>query len=118
MPVRKFDNGIPVPRDLMGRRRLDRDKLAMVPRIAATRAAHLALFQLQDITDPEEQVLGAGVLFAAVCLACGLDARELHDMGRKVILAPAEGDAETDNSLVSLRDFIGARVMAREVTIG
>jgi hypothetical protein len=107
-----------LPPDLMGHRALDRDKLSMVARDAAARAGHLALFQLQDIESPEEQALGVGVLFAAMCLACGLDPSDLHGMGKRVILASAEGDAPTDNALQSLRDFIGARVMAREVVIG
>ncbi|WP_269929976.1 hypothetical protein [Aminobacter sp. HY435] len=90
----------------------------MVPRDAAARAAHLALFQLQDIMVPEEQVLGVGVLFAAMCLRCGLEPSALFGMGRKVLLAPEDGDRPTDDSLQSLRDFLGARVMAKEVTIG
>lgn len=118
MGVRKFDQGLNLPPHLMGNRPLDRDKLSMVPRDAAARAAHLALFQLQDIMVPEEQVLGVGVLFAAMCLRCGVDPSDLFSMGKRVLLAPEDGDRPTDNSLQSLRDFLGARVLAKEVTIG
>lgn len=118
MGVRKFDGGLTSPRNMMGYRPLDRDKLAMVPRDAAARAAHLALFQLQDIADPEEQTLGVAVLFAAMCLRTYTDPASLYAMGTRVLTAPAEGDRPTDDALQSLRDFIGAKVLAKEVTIG
>lgn len=118
MLVRKFDHGHQIPKHLLGKRPVDRDKLAMVPRDGATRVAHEALFPIQDWESPEEQVMGVGVLFAALCLRCGIDPYDLHQMGMKVLTAPDEGDHVTGNSLQVLRDFIGARIMAKEVTIG
>lgn len=118
MQVRKHDAGMALPPKLRGYRELDRDKLSMVPRKAAADAATLALFQLQDIMVPEEQVLGVGVLFATMCLRCGLDPSDLHAMAKRVLNAPDEGDVPTSNSLQVLRDFVGARIMNKEVTIG
>lgn len=117
MGVRQFDDNLALPPNLLGKRPLDRDKLALLPRSDCAHAAHLALFQLQD-KGPEEQVMGAAVLFAALCMACGLDADDMYQMGKRVLTVPNDMDRHTDNSLQTLRDFIGARVMAREVTIG
>lgn len=95
---------------------LDKDRLSMVPRDKAANAAFLALHQLQSL-DPEEMVLGAGVLFATLAMRCGLDPEQLHTMSRKVIFAPDEGDHITGGSLQVLRDFAGARILGKEVTI-
>lgn len=118
MGVRKFDGGHEVPPHLMGTRALDRDKLAMVPRLHALRVAHEALFPIQDWDGgPEEQVLGVGILFATMCLKTGLDPEDLYRMGKRVLLAPAEGDHVTDNMGQVLKDFLGARIMQQEVTV-
>lgn len=96
---------------------LDGDKLAMVPRIQAASAAHLALFGIQD-ERPEVMVMGAAVLFTALCHRCGLDPEALHTMGRRVLLADQDFHRETNDSLQSLRDFAGLRVKGdREVSI-
>jgi hypothetical protein len=119
MAVRKFDHGHTIPKHLKGRTKLDRDKLAMVPRLHATNVAMEALFPIQDWDGgPEEQVLGVGVLFTTLCLKTGIDPKDLCDMAKKVITAPDEGDTITGNSLQVLRDFLGARIMQQEVTIG
>lgn len=118
MGVRKFDGGHEVPPHLRGKCRLDRDKLSLTPRLHALNVAHEALFPIQDWDGgPEEQTLGVGVLFAAVCLKTGLDPRDLHQMGLRVLLAPDEGDHVTGNSAQVLKDFLGARIMAQEVSI-
>ena len=123
MGVRKFDHNLTVPKDLMGMRPLDRDKLAAVSRQRAADAAQLALFQLQDIhldsrDGVEVQVMGVGILFAVMCQRCGLSPRELHDMATRLLNAPDNHDTTTSNSLQVLKDFIAARVMAKEVSIG
>lgn len=122
-PVRKYDHNLTVPKDLMGMRPLDRDKLAAVSRQRAADAAQLALFQLQDIhldsrDGVEVQVMGVGILFAVMCQRCGLQPSSLYDMATRLLDAPDEFDATTSNSLQVLKDFIAARVMAKEVSIG
>lgn len=118
MGVRKFDHGHTVPSQLKGRTRLDRDKLAMVPRLHAMNVAHEALFPVQDWEGgPEEQVAGVAVLFATMCAKTGMDPAELHAIGKRILFAPAEGDHVTENSAQVLKDFLGARIMQQEVTI-
>lgn len=118
MGVRKFDHGHEVPKHLKGRRPLDRDKLSLTPRLHALNVAHEALFPIQDWDGgPEEQTLGVGVLFAAVCTKTGIDPEDLYRMGMRVLLAKDEGDHVTGNSAQVLKDFLGARLMAQEVSI-
>lgn len=105
------------PRSLRERHGLDKDKVAMVPRQEAARVAMAALSSLQD-ERPETIVLGAAVLFAAMCSRCGVDARDVHEMAKRVINSPMFGDRSTDATLEVLRDFAGARVMGQEVSIG
>lgn len=95
---------------------LDKDKLSMVPRETAARLALLALHQMQD-EFPEEVILGVSTLFAAFTLRCGLDPQDLHHKGLRVLQAPEEGDRPTDATIQVLRDFAGARLMGKEVTI-
>lgn len=109
-------NELDLGSDFITKHPADRDKVAMVPRYQAAHAAHLALFQLQKMR-PEEIVMGASVLFAALALRTGMDPHDLYGMGKKVLTAPEDGDRPTDNALQSLRDFIGARVMGKEVTV-
>lgn len=97
-------------------RKLDRDKLSMVPRWDAARAAMTALDRLQDMT-PEEVLLGTATLFAAMCRRCGIEPSAAHGMGMKVLEAPWEGDKQTDTTLQVLRDFAGVRLMGQEVSI-
>lgn len=116
--VRKFDHGHAIPPQLKGRIKLDRDRLAMVPRLHAMNVAMTALFPIQDWEGgPEEMVLGMGTLFAALCLKTGCDPKDLHDMGKRVLLAPVDGDHVTENSAQVLKDFLGARIMQQEVSI-
>jgi hypothetical protein len=110
--VKLFDNGhalTPIARPL------DRDKLFMLSRGTAADAAQLALFQLQMLS-PEECMAGAAVLFAVLAKRCGIDPQELHEMGRRVLMAPTDGDVPATNSLEALRDFAGLRLMGDNVT--
>jgi hypothetical protein len=88
----------------------------MVPRSKAASAAHLALFQLQDIKSPEEQMLGVAVLFAAFCNRMQLDPQELHTMAMRVITAPDEGAVDTNNNMQVLRDFAAIRLLGEQTT--
>ncbi len=97
------------------KRPLDSDKLAMVPRDKATSAAHLSLFQVQDLP-PEEAVLGTAVLYRVLCERSGKDPEDLYRMAGRVLDAPEDGDRPTDNSLQSLKDFAGARIMGQAVS--
>jgi hypothetical protein len=94
---------------------LDKDRLSMVPRHQAADAAHLALFGIQD-ERPEVQLLGISVLFAAFCHRCQLDPELMHHVGRKV-LRDDQFHRQANDSLQSLKDFAGLRVMGQEVTI-
>lgn len=96
-------------------RKLDRDKLSMVPREQAADAAHLALHGIQD-ESPEVLVAGLAVLFHAVVSKVRLDPEDLYRMGGK-ILRDQEGSLKTNNSLQSLRDWASIRVLGRETTI-
>lgn len=114
----KHDGGFPLDPGFLGTRQLDRTKLAMIPRNEVAHAANLSLFQLQDYRDdPEKIVMGATVLFVALCERCGLDPEETYNMGRRILHAPTEGDAPTGNALESLQEFITGRVMAKDVVI-
>lgn len=114
----KHDQGAQLPPHLVGQRPIDRDKLAMTPRHKAADAAQLAYFQLQDIMVPEEQVMGVAILFAAMCLKANITPSELHNMGKRILLAQNTAeDGVTSNSLQVLQDMLGARIMAREVTV-
>jgi hypothetical protein len=118
MGIRKFDHGHDIPAQLKGRTKLDRDKLAMVPRLHAVNVAMEALFPIQDWDGgPEEQVAGVAVLFACLCMKTGLDHAELHNIGKRIINAPAEGAHATENSVQVLKDFLGARIMQQEVSV-
>lgn len=105
-----------LPESYLGSRALDKTKLAMVPRSEAASAAHLALFQLQDIPEPETQMLGISVLFAAFAHRMQLNPEELHNMGLAVLKARDEGDVPTGNSLQVLRDFAAIRLMGVDTT--
>lgn len=106
-----------LPDQYLAKRPFEKLRLAMVPRSAAADAAHLALFQLQDITEPETQVLGIAVLFAAVAARLHVDPSELHGMGMAVLKERADGDVVTSNSLQVLRDFAAIRYLGEQVTI-
>jgi len=51
-------------------------------------------------------------------LRANLPASTLYEMGKRVLNAPFDGDAPTDNGLQTLKDWVGLKVMAQEVTIG
>jgi hypothetical protein len=93
-------------------RPLNKDRLMMFPRAWAARAAHEALFPIQDM-QPEEMVAGVALLFAAVASRCQLDPSELHKMGMKMLRAPTQqgGDRGTNGLIQSLQDFAGIRIM-------
>lgn len=100
---------------------LDRDRLHMVPRTLAAKAAHEALFSIQDLR-PDVLVAGVAVLFAALVARCGMDPQEMHLLGLRILRDPDEqlgGDKRNNASLQSLRDFAGIRIMGeRNVSIG
>nr|WP_316651471.1 hypothetical protein [uncultured Gellertiella sp.] len=95
---------------------LDKLRLTMVPRSEAADAAHLALFQLQDLPRTETQVLGVAVLFSAMAKRCGLDPEELYRMGMMVLRERTDGDVRTGNNLQALRDYCGIRIMGEQTT--
>lgn len=107
-----------LPAGMVGRRAINPDKLAMVPRKEAARVASAALFAIQQEEHPEEFILGLGTLFAAVTLRAGLDPHDLYEMGKAVITAPPDHDKLADAQLQTIRDWVGMKVLAKEVTIG
>ena len=94
---------------------LDRDRLGMVPRGQAADTAQLALFPIQD-ERPEVLVAGVAILYAALCARCGLDPEDMWRLGSR-LLADQDFHTKTNNSLQSLRDFAGLRVMGQDVVI-
>jgi hypothetical protein len=105
-----------LPDSYLAKHPFDRTRLGMVPRSQAADAAHLALFQLQDLPRTETMMLGIGVLFAAFCSRTGTDPQELHAMGLAVLKERTDGDVPTSNSLQVLRDFAAIRVMGEQTT--
>lgn len=99
---------------LIGERPVDRYRLAMVPRLEATRAAHATMFPLQQMDNPEAIVMGVAVMFNALCRRCALSPEALYEMAARVIDAPPEGDHVTDDSLVALQTFVAAKLAAYE----
>lgn len=91
------------------RRPLDRDRLAMVSRTEAAHAAHAALSALQD-KSPELMMAGAELLFATLCKRCRLDPHDEYLRGLK-LLTPQPGFRKDNDSLQSLQDFAGIRIM-------
>ncbi|MCW2317102.1 hypothetical protein M2322_002656 [Rhodoblastus acidophilus] len=97
-------------------RPLNKDALAMVPRTATAQASHAALDQLQR-ERPEVMVAAAALLFAAICLRCQLEPDLMHRQGLKM-LRPEAGMRRDNDSLQSLMDFAGIRIMGeREVGV-
>lgn len=111
------DNNSP-PRELYGGttkpalRPLSKDRLAMLPRGTAARAAHQALNGLQR-EPPEVMVAGAALLFAAIVNRCGLDPQEMHHLGLRM-MRDQEAHKLDNDSLQSLRDFAGIRIMGEK----
>lgn len=97
-------------------RPLDRTKLAMVSRIDAADAAHGALFPIQD-EPPELVIAGIAVLFATLVQRCGLDPEDTFRLGDRIV-REREAEDRTNESLQSLRDFAGLRLLGQEVTVG
>jgi hypothetical protein len=87
----------------------------MVERWEAARCAHAALDPIQAEL-PEAMVMGSAVLFAAMVHRCMLDPHALYQMGLKVLQADMLGHKKTNDSLRSLQDFAGLRVMGEEGT--
>lgn len=98
---------------LHGQRPLNRDQLATLPREEALRCAALALDGIQRET-PEAQILAAATLFAGIAQRCGLDAEDLHRMGRKV-LRPEQHHTKANQMAESTMDFFGLCIMGQEV---
>lgn len=86
-------------------------------RQAAADSAWTALSAIQNMT-PEEQVLGAATLFAAIADRCNLPASELYRMGQRVIGTYEEFHKRANDSLQSLRDYAALRIKGeRDVSI-
>lgn len=96
-------------------RPLDKTKMAMSDRLAVADAAHAAMHPMQNLT-PEVAVLGVSVLFATLCRRCGLDPHDMHTMANRV-LTDQLGHKRANDSLQSLRDFAGIRLMGQETTV-
>ncbi len=98
---------------------LNADALAMVERWEAARCAHAALDPIQGEL-PEAMVMGAAVLFAALVRRCMLNPHSLYQMGNKVLEADQydnwTGHKKTNDSLRSLQDFAGLRIMGEKGT--
>ncbi|MGV1835208.1 hypothetical protein ACQZ6C_10635 [Rhizobium rhizogenes] len=105
-----------LPDSYLAKTPFDKTRLVMVPRSEAADAAHLALFQLQDLPRTETMMAGVGVLFAAFCSRTGLDPQELHAVGMAILKERTDGDIATGNSLQVLRDFAAIRVMGEQTT--
>jgi hypothetical protein len=97
-------------------RPLDRDRLSMAQRGEVAMAAHRALDALQRET-PEIMMMGAALLFHTLCLRCRVDPQEIHHLAGRV-LRDQDGFKKDNDSLQSMRDFAGIRIMGeREVSI-
>lgn len=95
---------------------LNRDRLSMLKRGEAVRVAHAALSGVQEEL-PELMVMGIATLFAAVCERAQLDAGEMHRMAQRVLRYDPLMRRDND-SVQSLRDFVGIRVLGeRNVSI-
>jgi len=91
-------------------RPLDTDKLAMVPRLKAIDAAHLALDGMQrDDMSPEIIVVGVALAFQQTMDRLGLDPYTMLQMARRVA-RPEEGHKRANDSLLSLRDWLAIHV--------
>lgn len=96
-------------------RRLDRDRLNMMDRQVAADVAFTALHPIQD-RDPEEIVMGAAVLFAAIVRRCSLDAGEVYAKATTV-LREEPFHKRTNDALQSMQDFAALRVLG-DHTVG
>lgn len=112
---KQLDPGTGLPKDYLQARPLDKLKLSQIGRDKAASAAHLCLFQIQDMS-PEEMMMGSAVLFATLVSRAGMDPEELFNMANRLLKAPDEGDHYTGGSLEALRDFGNIRVMGRDTT--
>jgi hypothetical protein len=108
------DTGL--PDSYLAKNPFDKTRLVMVPRSEAAGAAHLALFQLQDLPRTEVMMAGVAVLFAAFAARVGLDPSELHALGLAILKERTDGDIPTSNSLQVLRDFAAIRVLGEQTT--
>lgn len=101
----------------MQARKFDYQTMTQLDRQLAADAAHLGLYQMQDLS-PEEIALGVSVLFAAVMRRVGLDPAEQYAMGLRVLRSEPLHRRAND-SLQSLQDFAGVRIKGDEnVSIG
>lgn len=92
-------------------------RMAMLPRGKVASAAHLALFQLQDLSS-EEQVLGAALLSLTLCRSLGLSPHDVLEMARNVLYArTAKDDPIANNDLEALRDYAGIRLEGRDTSV-
>ncbi|MBK3400402.1 hypothetical protein [Methylobacterium ajmalii] len=98
---------------LHGHRPLDKDQLHATPREEALRCAALALDGIQRET-PEAQVIAAATLFAAISARTGMDAEQLHHLGRRV-LRPEKHHTKANMMAESTADFVGLVIMGQEV---
>lgn len=104
-----------MPHPIPGLPPLDPFALGMVPRQTAADTAHTALSAIAG-ERPEALVMGASVLFAALCLRCGLEPEEMFGRGRQVLMSPQDYHKRQNDSLQSLQDFAAVVVAGRETT--
>lgn len=90
-------------------KRLDRDKLLMIPRDRVASVAH-ALLSGANHEPPAELTAGIAVLFYAMAERNGTDPEELYHLGRKLITDPSAYHHKSNAQMESLRDFFGLRV--------
>jgi len=97
-------------------RRLDTDRLSMVPREEAIRLAYEALFPVQNEDPPEPMVAAIAVLFAVVCQKLGLAPEQIPHMGVRMLRDQANHD-KCNKARQSLADFATIRIAGKETTI-
>ena len=97
---------VPTPRPF------DYQTLTQLRREKGIDAAQRALDGVQRDT-PEEIVMGAAVLFAAICKQAMLNPHDLYAIGSKVI-TPDPFHRRANDSIQSLKDFVSLRVIGRK----
>lgn len=94
--------------------RIDRDKLFMVSRDAASHVAH-ALLHGGHNERGEMLAAAAAILFAAVCERVQMAPDELLRVGQKILHADQAFHREGNVHLEALRDFAGLRLRNRPI---
>lgn len=89
-------------------RPFDYHTMTQLPRQSAADSAILALDAVQRL-EPEAQMLGVAVLFAAMCHRVGVNPSDMHTMGSRVLrYEPLHRRA--NDSIQALQDYAGLRI--------